>query len=203
VHDVIAMLFAGSWDDQRPADRDLLAELTGKPYDEVARLATTWTQGADPPLRQAGSIYAFAAVRDACQLVAPYVTREALARFATIAECVLSLDDPRLTLAPNERWLAGLRGQQPPHSAALREGIARSLVLLSLMGTDGILPHRAQDTANVVVSRVLAAGVTWQRWYSVAGVLTLLAEAVPQAFLAGLQAQLAPAAPELVRLLRC
>ena len=200
VHDVIAMLFAGSWDDQRPADRDLLAELTGRPYEEVARLATTWTQGADPPLRQAGSIYAFAAVRDAWQLVGTYVTREVLARFATIAERVLSLDDPRLTLAPNERWLSAIRGQQPAHSGALREGIARSLVLLSLLGTDGILPHRAQDTASAVVSRVLAPGVPWQRWYSVAGVLTLLAEAVPQAFLAGLQAQLAPAAPELVRL---
>ena len=40
----------------------------------------------------------------------------------------------------------------------------------------------------------------WQRWYSVAGVLRLLAEAVPQAFLTGLQAQLAPAAPGIVRL---
>jgi hypothetical protein len=200
VHDVIAMLFAGSWDDQRPGDRDLLAELTGQPYDDVARLATTWTQGADPPLRQAGSIYAFAAVCDAWQQVGPYLTREALARFATIAERVLSLDDPRLTLAPNERWLSAIRGQQQAHSAALREGIARSLVLLSLLGMDGILPHRSQDTASAVVSRVLAPGVPWQRWYSVAGVLTLLAEAAPQAFLGGLQAQLAPAAPELMRL---
>ena len=74
VHDVIAMLFAGSWDEQRPGDRDLLTELTRKPYDEVARLAAAWTQGADPPLRQVGSIYAFAAVRDAWQLVGPYVT---------------------------------------------------------------------------------------------------------------------------------
>jgi hypothetical protein len=133
-------------------------------------------------------------------LVGPYVTREGLARFATIAERVLSLDDPRLTFAPNERWLSALRGQQPAHSGALREGIARSLVLLSLLGTDGILPHRAQDTASAVVSRVLAPEVPWQRWYSVAGVLTLLAEAMPQAFLAGLQAQLAPTVPALVRL---
>lgn len=200
VYDLIGLLCAGSWDAERPADREVLVELTGKHYDEVARLATTWTQGADPPLRQAGNIVAFSAVRDAWQLVAPYVTRDALARFATVAERVLSLDDPRLTLPPNERWLSALRGQQPVHSEALREGIARSLALLSLLGSDGIIPHRAQDAATTVVRVVLAPGVSWQRWYSVAGVLSLLAEAAPEAFLAGLEAQLAPAAPELVRL---
>lgn len=200
VYEVIGMLCAGSWDDQQPGDRDVLAVLVGRPYEDVARLATTWSQGADPPLRQAGSIYAFSAVRDAWQQVGPFVTREALARFATVAERVLSLEDPRLALAPDERWLAGIRGQLPTHSGAMREGVARSLALLSILGMDGILPHRPQDTANAVVSRVLAPGVAWQRWYSVAGVLTTLAEAAPQAFLAGLQAQLTPAAPELAHL---
>src|ERR1700690_3547560 len=200
VHDLIAMLFAGSWDDQCPADREILAELSGKPYADVARSATTWCQGADPPLRQAGNIYAFTAVRDAWHQVGQYLTTDALARFATIAERVLSLEDPRLALAPQERWLAAIRGHQPAHSAALREGIARSLVLLSVFGADGTIPHRAQDAATLVVGRILAPGAPWWRWYSVAGVLPLLAEAAPQEFLAGLKGQLAPAAPELMRL---
>jgi hypothetical protein len=198
--DLIAMLFAGSWDDQRPTDREILAELTGKPYEQVSIQAIAWTQGADPPLRQAGTLYAFAAPLDAWRQVGQYVTRDALDRFVRVAERVLSLDDPRLTLVPGERWLAAIRDQLPAHSEALREGIARTLVLLSVLGGDGTIPGRVQDGATLVVSRILAPEVSWQRWYSVADVMRLLAEAAPQAFLDGLQAQLEPATPELTRL---
>jgi hypothetical protein len=62
--------------------------------------------------------------------------------------------------------------------------------------------HSRKSCHKRTVSRVLAPGVPRQRWYSVAGVLTVLAEAAPQAFLAGLQAQLAPAAPECFGSLR-
>lgn len=198
--DLISMLFAGSWDDQRPADREVLAELTGRPYEQVSIQATAWTQGADPPLRRAGSVYAFAAPLDAWRQVGQYITRDALDRFVRTAERVLSLDDPRLTLVPEERWLAAIRDQLPAHSEALREGIARTLVLLSVLGEDGTIPGRVQDGAMLVVGRVLAPGVSWRRWYSVADVMRLLAEAAPQAFLDGLQAQLAPATPDLMRL---
>lgn len=200
VHDLIGMLFGGSWNDQRQADREILTELTGKPYDQVGTQATVWSQCEDPPLRRAGNIFAFTAVRDAWEQVGSFVTRDALQRFRTIAERVLSLDDPRLTLSPNERWLAGIRGQEPLHSSELREGLAKSLVFLSIFGEKNVIPHRAQDTASLVVRAVLAPGVAWTRWYSVTDVLRLLAEAAPEEFLSGLQAQLTPTAPDIVHL---
>jgi hypothetical protein len=200
LNDVIGFLLAGSWDDQRATDRDVIAELAGRPYTELARRVVELCQGAEPPFRQAGSIVAATAIKDAWREVGRTVTRDDLQRFASVAERVLSLDDPRLTLPAGERWLAAVRGRIPEHSGALRQGTANTLALFNALGVDETIPHRAQDVAARVVSHVLEPGASWQRWYSVAGVLPLLAEAAPNAFLTGLEAQLAPEAPEFVRL---
>jgi hypothetical protein len=200
LNDVIGFLLAGSWDDQRAADRDVIAELTGRPYAELARRVVELCQGAEPPFRQAGTVVAATAPKEAWREVGRAITRDDLQRFAAVAERVLSLEDPRLTLPADERWLAAVRGRVPEHSAALRQGIANTLALFTALGVDDTIPHRAQDVAARVVGTVLEPGVSWQRWYSLAGVLPLLAEAAPNALLTGLEAQLAPEAPEFVRL---
>ena len=152
-HNLIALLLAGSWDDQRAADREILAELAGRTYAEIANLASTWSHGADPPLRQAGSVYAFVSPRDAWQQVGQQLTRDALERFMQVADRLLSLVDPRLTLPLEERWMAGVRGQLPAHSGALRAGIARSLALLSVLGAEGIARVRQDAIRPVLQSR--------------------------------------------------
>ena len=200
LNDVIGFLLAGSWDEQRTSDRDVIAELTGRPYPDLARRVVELCQGAEPPFRQAGSIVAATAIKDSWREVGRALTRDDLERFAAVAERVLSPDDPRLTLPPNERWLAAVRGRVPEHSSALRKGLANTLALFKALGPNETIPHRAQDVAARVVGHVLEPGASWQRWYSVAGLLPLLAEAASNSFLTGLEAQIMKEAPEFIHI---
>ena len=199
-HDLVPLLLAGSWNDQDEADRDILVELAGKSFDEIGRTGASWSQGVDAPLRHAGSVWDFVAARDAWDQLSRYLRREEIERFASIVERVFSLTDPRLDLAPAERWLAAIREKQPLHSSQLREGLARSLVLLSVLGDEGVITGRPQDLVRYAVGRVLSPAAAWQRWYSVAPVLPSLAEAAPDEFLAALREHLQPGTPELMHL---
>jgi len=199
-HDLIPLLLADSWDEQRDTDRELLVELVGKPYEETSRIAVTWSQTADAPLRHIGSTWTFVAPRDAWDQLSTYLTPGHLERFVVITERVLSLADPRLDLAPNERWLAGIRHKEPVHSLELREGLTRSLVMLSVLGDEGVVEGRPQDVVRHVIARILSPAAGWRRWYSLAPLLQLLAEAAPDEFLTALHEHLRPAVPELLHL---
>jgi hypothetical protein len=200
VHDLIPILLAGSWNDQNEADCNILAELAGKPYDEIGRTGASWSQGVDPPLRHAGGVWDFVAPRDAWDQLGRFLTRQELQRFASIVERVFSLTDPRLDLATDERWLAALREKEPLHSFELREGLARTLVLLSVLGDEDAIAGRPQDMVRRVVRQVLSPTAGWQRWYSVAQLLPMFAEAAPDEFLDGLHEHLRPEVPELMHL---
>ena len=53
-----------------------------------------------------------------------------------LAEYVLSEADPALELPEDDRWAAGIYGRVRDHSAALREGICETLVILSVHGNN-------------------------------------------------------------------
>ena len=53
-----------------------------------------------------------------------------------LAEYVLSEADPALELPEDDRWAAGIYGKVRDHSAALREGICETLVILSVHGNN-------------------------------------------------------------------
>lgn len=59
-----------------------------------------------------------------------------LAEFFMLAEYVLSESDPALDLPEDQRWAAELYGKIRDHSAALREGVCETLVVLSVPGNN-------------------------------------------------------------------
>jgi hypothetical protein len=97
-----------------------------------------------------------------------------------------------------ERYLAGIKKITPRFSASLREGIAETIALLGTRGdkTPQGSPEGASWRATVLV-RELLANPSPIRWFSLAYVLPLLAEADPDEFLSALESDLGASSPTI------
>lgn len=217
---LLAALLAGGWDDStvpdtpdsrgpdlkraKLQDRARLAELAGQPYDDVVKALTDQvgqpSDGVnalvDRPLQKIGSTWRVASPRDAWMLLAGYLTAADLARFERVAHSVLASPDPRFDLAPDERWLAPVRGVAPEHSTMLRHGIGQTLILLAQWGGQVRTVPDAARRADAIV-RALLGGADARRWWSLCRDFQLLAEASPDAFLDAIEDSLDQVEPTI------
>jgi len=179
---LLAAVLAGSWDDASEADRAQLSRLAGIPYEalvqELALLGTTF----DSPLRKIGTAWRLASPPDAWLLLANYLSSIDVSRFEAVAIDVLGSADPRYELAPDERWLASMKGIKPQFSGLLRYGIGEVLILLALYGDKISTVPDASKRADAIV-RTILHNADPQRWWSLSRSFQLLAEASPTAFL--------------------
>jgi hypothetical protein len=179
---LVAFLLAGSWG-QNPDDLWAVARLARTSPDEVVQRLSRWANETDPPVRLVGGMWEWISRQRAWPHVGRHITAADLAAFRQVAAEVLGEMDPRLDLAADERWMASLRGYSPRYSDALRRGLAEGLAILASRpnvvraGADPI------SLVNAVVRDLFGAEPTPHRWYSLAPVLPLLAEAAPDAFL--------------------
>jgi len=106
---VLPALLAGAWVGGRAADRDTLASLAARPYEQVEQDVTRLAQNSDPPIGQIGVTWLLASKEDAWTLLHRYLTAGDLQRFETVAGDALGRND---AAGPDIR------------SGILREGIA-------------------------------------------------------------------------------
>jgi transcriptional regulator with XRE-family HTH domain len=196
---LLPALLAGAWDESQLGDRTILEELAGIPYDRIATALTPFLLLSDSPLRKAGGTWKIASPRDAWFRVARNVTSTDLDRFAKAADAVLTSADPRFNMAPDERWMAGIKGQKPAYSALLRTGISETLVLLGVFGNQvATVPHAA-DSAVMIVRKLLQKADA-VRWWSLSHQLQVLAEASPEEFMDAVEDSLAQNDPPIMAL---
>jgi hypothetical protein len=196
---LLPALLAGAWDESQPGDRAILEELAGTPYDKIAAALTPLLHLSDSPLRKAGTTWKIASPRDAWFRVARNITSIDLDRFAKAADAVLTSPDPRFNMAPDERWMAGIKGQKPAYSALLRTGISETLVLLGVFGRQvSTVPH-ATDSGVLIVRKLLQKADA-VRWWSLSHQLQVLAEASPEEFMDAVEDSLAQNDPPIMAL---
>jgi transcriptional regulator with XRE-family HTH domain len=196
---LIPVLLAGGWDETNEADRQILEQLAGRPYHNIASLVGRWLQDPDPPVTRVLSRWGLVSRDDSWHLLAQAITAGHLERFEEATLEVLGHIDPALDLPADERWLAGIEKKVLPHSTALRTGLAETLALM------GARPERIQARPELpaqvgYIVRCLLDGAEWKKWASLSAELPLLAEAAPGAFLEAVEHDLqsdAPALPEL------
>lgn len=196
------LLFAGAWQDEKAGDRDVLVRLAARGYDGVRATVTRIHAQSDSPLRLAEGAWEFVALGDAWTFLHPYLRPEVLNVFEAVCGDALGVDDPRLDLPREERWLANIQHKEFAHSRELRNGLARMLALLATREQGEQISERISPQARVdrVVRAVLPVESTWRRWASLGDVLPLLAEAAPDVFLAAAEAGVRGDAPELAKL---
>jgi transcriptional regulator with XRE-family HTH domain len=206
---LLAALLAGSWDASVAADRDCLVELAAagsyaEVEDALMRFVGSFDQcgfgSLDRPIKKVGSIWRVASIYDAWHLLAGNLTRDHLDRFAKVAHEVFLSRDPRIDLEPGERWMAAVRGVQPPHSPTLRHGLGLVLIALALWGDRAHAVPDAPHRAEAIVEGVFR-GADRARWWSLSRDFRLLAEAAPDAFLSAIEDSLRQTEPPIVALL--
>ena len=184
------LMLVGQWDETNESDRETIAKIVARPYEEVAREAAALAQIEDNPLMKVGSRWRFLSHEEAWHLLAPRLTTDDVGRFTEEAVLVLEAESTEYELSVEERHLAAIQGKGVPHSRLLREGIARTL---ALMGNQG---ERAQNIEDVpyrpimVLRRVLAEDKGWEIWATLSRDLATLAEAGPETVLEAIEHRL-------------
>jgi len=175
------LALAGQWTVEAHPDHEVLATLAGRDYSEIRQTLAIWS-GPGLPLERRGSIWDWKAWEFVWMGLAPSLQRADIDRFLKVANEVLGAPDPALELAPEDRWLAQMRGKTHRFSGALRHGFARSLALLAV-NSDLVPGVNGRALVNRFVFDLLVVEERAKRWISIAQWLPDLAEAAPDAFL--------------------
>lgn len=199
---LLPALLAGAWNGATPRDREILAALGRRPYEELQDELIAWSAGPDPVVRRRGEAWYLVSREDAWRLLARYLTSDDLKRFEQAVITVLGAVHPQFDLPTDQRWMAGAMGHSPEHSGLIARGLAEAVAVMGALG-EGVPSsgQSARDVAEVVVRQLLeTANRDWRLWASLSRHLPLLAEAAPDAFLDGVEDGLTGDSPVLARM---
>ena len=200
---LIPMALVGAWHNGSPADREILAVLSDRAYEEVEKGVADLLQRDDCPVWRVDQYRGVVSKLDALFAIRPWMTERDITDFVDFAEYVLSESDPALELPDDQRWAAGLYGKVREHSSALRNGVCETLVLLAVHGAALLRNGLSIDPAALVAALVerLLSPLTSDTLRSQDRDLPGYAEAAPDRFLALIEADLRKPEPALEELL--
>lgn len=199
---LLPAFFAGAWNGGKARDREILAALGRRPYEEVQKDLIPWSLGCDPAVRRRGEAWYLVSREDAWRLLARYVTSDDLSRFGQAVMAVLGSPHPAFDLPVDERWMAGALGHSSEHSGLLARGLAEAVAVMGVLGDESpAAGEAARDVAERIVRDLLeVANADWKVWASLSRHLPLLAEGAPDAFLEAVEVGLSGHEPVLCRL---
>ena len=200
---LIPIALVGVWHNGSPADREILAVLSDRPYEELERGVADLLRRDDCPVWRVDQYRGVVSKLDALFAICPWMTERDITDFVDFAEYVLSESDPALELPDDQRWAASLYGKVREHSSALRNGVCETLVLLAVHGTALLRHGLGIDPAALVAALVkrLLFPLTSGSLRSQDGDLPGYAEAAPDQFLALIEEDLREPKPALEELL--
>ena len=200
---LIPMTLVGAWHKESPADREVLAALADRPYEEVEKDVADLLQRDDCPVWRVDQYRGVVSKTDALFAIRRWMTERDITDFVDFAEYVLSESDPALELPDDQRWAAGLYGKVREISSALRNGVCETLVLLVVHGAALLRNGLGIDPAALVAALVkrLLSPLTSDTLRSQDRDLPGYAEAAPDQFLALIEADLRKSEPALEGLL--
>ncbi len=179
---LVPFLLAGSWS-QSEGDREAMRQLCRTNEHELSYRIARWRNETDPPIQLVGTTWEWVSRRRAWPHLSHFITRDDLSAFEQTVLAVLGEVDPCLDLAPDQRWMASVHNHTRRYSDSLRKGLAATL---ALMATN---PNNIQCGVDVpafvrgTVRKLFGNAPDPCRWYSLASVLPILAEAAPDVFL--------------------
>ncbi|MGH6892873.1 MAG: hypothetical protein ACREEP_11495, partial [Dongiaceae bacterium] len=201
---LIPMTLIGAWHAESEADREIAKYLADRPYEAIEDDIVRLRLFDDCPVWSVGRYRGIASKIDALFAIANIVMKPYLDRFFTAAEYVLSESDPALDLPEGDRWAAAVYGKKRDHSAALREGICETLVILSIHGNklfQGRLGINIESRVAVLIRQLLTP-LTIDKLQSQDRDLPRYAEAAPDEFLKLIEEDLKSPEPVVYGLLK-
>ncbi len=201
---LIPMVLIGAWHVASNADCEVIRTLADTSYRQIEESVARLLEFDDCPIWSTGQYRGVASKIDALFAINRYVSEKDLTELFWLAEYVLSETDPALELPEDRRWTAGLYGKVRDHSAALREGICETLVILSVHGNN-LFQERLGVDVEVCVSgliRRLLTPLSPDKLLSQADDLPHYAEAAPDEFLKLIEEDLRKPEPVVPGLLK-
>lgn len=192
----------GAWSADKAADRDIVAQLSGRPYEEIERDLRHLARLNDAPILLIGEVWKAKSPLELLDLFGDRFTRDELDRFFHIARQVLAAPDPQLDLPDEQRYAAQIYGKVRPQSDLLIRSLCDTLVKLAVRG-----PQVATLAALQIESRIeafvreLLLDADGARWLSLSSFLPKLAEAAPDVFLRSIERGLSRRDAPVTRLL--
>jgi hypothetical protein len=129
--DLVPIVLAGGWDASNKHDRSVLAMLCNKSYDEVDMDARRLASLPDAPLDLDGPIWSVRSPKDAFILTGARMGNAHQQRLRDACTTVYSEIDQTLDVSDEDRPIIPTRGADFRHSAWLRRGLSRTLLLVS------------------------------------------------------------------------
>lgn len=199
---LVTLCLLGAWAENKDADRLQVAQLAGKPYEEIERDLRELSQLDDAPVLRIGMVWKAKSPLELLDLFGGRITCDQLDRFFSIAQKILAASDPQLELPDSERHAAQIHGKVRPYSDLLIESLCDALIKLAVRGADqpGLQALQVEGRVNLLVRNLLDAADEL-RWLSLASYLPALAEAAPDVFLGAIEKSLGSADAAVTRLL--
>ncbi|MBD9492240.1 HigA family addiction module antidote protein [Ensifer sp. ENS11] len=203
---LVPFLFVGAWNSANQTDREALSLLANDlPYEMLEKECQHLVQLDDAPLWSVGAYRGVISKIDLLFAISGSITANDLERYFSIARMVLGEDDPKLDLPESEQWAAALHGKAREFSAAFREGISETLVLLAIHGNNLLKSRLGWDldhAAERVVEDLLPTPLTTRKLEANDRDLPTYAEAAPDTFLSIVERDLKSGDPAVLGLLR-
>jgi len=197
---LIAILLATEWDNKKEKDKEAVSRLAATPYEQFEQRLYELCSKGDSPVRLVGSIWQVVSKIDLWSLIAHKINKQSIERFEPVVFDVLGEPDPSYDLAPEERWLANIKGAVPEYSEALRSGLADSIALLAVYGDvacQNLGEVNLTDRVAYWVRVLLTKDISAPGWYSFGRNLIPLAEAAPESFLYALESSMQGGEPPI------
>lgn len=187
---LFSVLFATKWSAYNEKDKEVMASLSGLGYGEFEKNVIELSKQPDPQVRLVGNIWQVISKMDMWLRIANRIARPHLDRLGKISKEVLKDSDPSFDLAPEERFMASIKGAVPLYSTSIKSGIADSLALISAYGddyADQVGSEKPSDFARCWIRQVFDKNVEAKSWYSLGECLKSISEAAPDEFLTALE----------------
>jgi plasmid maintenance system antidote protein VapI len=205
VTSLIPFVFIGAWSSTNASDQTVLARLADiDSYEKLEKECQRLAGLNDTPVWSVGTYRGVVSKIDLLFAIAGSITTKDLERYFDMAKIVLGEDDPKLDLPDGERWAASLHGKSREFSAALREGVSETLVLLAVHGNQLFRPRLGFDceSAAAKLVRELLTPLKTRILEANDHDLVAYAEAAPDTFLSILHKDLKSDHPETYGLMR-
>jgi hypothetical protein len=195
-------LLAGRWNGAVPGDQEVIEELAALGGEDLREALDALAVTEDPLVGVLDRSWALTGPFDAWLQLRGQLRDEDLKRLEQAVRTVLLEVDPALSMAPENRWKAGLEGKTSAYGPTLRLGLAESILLLAINGAE-VAGGRGADCASYLV-HVLGEEANKDTggslWASLGPLLPRLAEAAPRTFLESLREAMAGDSPVIAAL---
>jgi len=153
---LIPALLAGAWSEDSPADQAILTALAGvRNYAEYESLLRRYVHLQDLPIDKEGAVWKLRSPLDAFMNLGHVLSRIDFENLQRAVTHVFGELDPSLELSPDDRPFAALKGKKLQHSEWLRDGLATTLLLISVMHQQAEVTTSG-TTPDLFVERLIA-----------------------------------------------